>query len=128
MDWIQRTEAELYGEYKQAVLAFSDRKLVGDLVYQPHKQLPKTLELKNLRIHPQLRRRDLGHFMLRQAEVEARRTGQFDLIMVDARASQQDVLRLLQFTGYREVSRGIFLYDDNKEDVVFVKSLCSIAA
>ena len=68
--WLQRSEPELQGGYKGAILGFHNSHLIGDLVYQPHKQLPQTIEIKNLRIHPKLRRRDCAHFMLRQLEVE----------------------------------------------------------
>ena len=118
--WLQRSEPEFHAGYKQAVLAFSESRIVADAVYQPHKSLPRVLEIKNLRVHPNLRRRDFGHFMLRQVEVEARKTKQFDLMMIDARASQKDILTLLKFTGYKEIARTP-LYDSNEEDVVFSK-------
>ena len=121
--WLQRSEPELHMEYKHAILAFSDRKLVGDIVYQRHKQLAGTLEIKNLRVDEEIRRRDFGHFLLKQVEVEARRGG-YGLILGDARASQGDVISLLRFAGYREVARAQ-LYDSNEQDVVMGKPIKS---
>ncbi len=120
--WVQRAEAELYTEYKQAVMAFSDRTLVGNVIYQPHKQIQGVLELKNLRVHPELRRRDFGHFMLRQAETEARNSGRYSLMMIDTRADQKDMLALLIFSGFREIGR-TSLYDSGSEDVMLAKPL-----
>ena len=121
-DWLQRSEPEFYMEYKHAILAFSDRKLVGDLVFQPDKYLPKTLEIKNLRIHPDLRRRDFGHFMLRQLEEIAKKERKYSVIRADTRSTQKDIINLLKFTNYKELARAP-LYDSNEEDVIFVKSL-----
>ena len=120
--WLQKIEPEFYNGSKNAVLAFSDNKLVGDLVYQPHKSLVRSLELKNLRIHPDLRRRDFSHFMLKQIETEARNSGKYDQIISDTRASQEDVLRAFSFAGYQEIER-IALYDSNEEDVLVVNPL-----
>lgn len=125
--WLDRIRPELNAAYKQAVLAFSGNTLVGDVVYQPHKIQPRTLELKNLRVHPEMRRRDFGHFLLKQVEAEAMQTRRFDQMMIDARASQQDILKLLQFTGYREIAR-VPLYDSNEEDVILVKPLTQLEA
>ena len=69
-DWVQKAEAELFQGYKKAILALSDKKIVGDLIYQPHKNIQGVLEIKNLRVHEKLRKRDFGHFMLKQPESE----------------------------------------------------------
>lgn len=119
--WLQRSEPELHMAYKHAILAFSDRTLVGNVVYQKHKQLPKTLEIKNIRVDERIRRRDFGHFILKQVEAEAIKEG-YNLILCDARASQTDVLSLLKFSGFREIAR-VPLYDSNEEDIVIGKPI-----
>jgi ribosomal protein S18 acetylase RimI-like enzyme len=56
------------GKYKP-IIAISDGRVVGDVVYHV---LPNgTAEIKNFRIDEQYRNRDLGHFLLTQAEVES---------------------------------------------------------
>lgn len=120
--WLQRSEHEFHMAYKQAILAFSDKKLVGDLVYQPDKSLPKILEIKNLRIHPKLRKRDFGHFMLRQVEEIAKIAKKYNAIRIDTRTSQTNLIQLLKFTDYKELARAP-LYDSNEEDVIFTKPL-----
>lgn len=118
-DWVERSVHEILMGYKQAVLAFSEGRLVGDLVYQPHKELPDTLELKNLRMHPLLRGRGFGYFMIRQAEVE---NAGFSQVVCDVRASQIDVVNLFRHSKYKEVFRAP-LYNSSEEDIVFAKSL-----
>jgi len=119
-DWLQRAEAELFAEYKQAVLAFNGRVLVGDVVYQAHKQIPRVLEIKNIRVHPDMRRRDFGHFMLKQVEAEAKSSGQYEAVVVDARASQHEVITFLMFSGFKELGKRC-LYEENEQDVVMAK-------
>lgn len=50
-------------------IALVDGKIAGDAVYQTMAK-PGMIELKNLRIDPDYRNRDIGHFLLRQVEVE----------------------------------------------------------
>ena len=121
-DWVQRTEAELQSGYKQAILALSDNQLVGDLVYQPHKQLPRVREIKNLRVHPKLRRRDFAHFMLRQAEEHGKED--FDGVMIDSRTDNPSMIQFLAFCGYVPIAQ-TQLYNSNCPDVVMIKSFNS---
>lgn len=118
--WVERTEAELDSGYKGAVLAFSEAKLVGDLIYQPHKEISCFLELKNMRIHPQLRERKFAEFMLKQVEVENRE--KYDAIIVDARANQKEIIGFMESQGY-ETFATLPLYHDSVPDVVMIKYL-----
>jgi len=117
--WVQRTEAELQTGYKQVIMALSDNHLVGDLVYQKHKQLPRVREIKNLRVHPELRRRDFAHFMLRQAEEHERQ--KFDALLIDSRTDNPSMIEFLTFCGYTPIAQTP-LYDSNCPDVVMIKS------
>lgn len=91
---------------------------MGDLVYQPHKDIPRFLELKNLRVHPDFRVRDFGRFMLRQVEVEY--SG--DALLCDVRASQFDIVRFLESCGYTSLAP-CTLYDPNTPEIVMIKYL-----
>jgi ribosomal protein S18 acetylase RimI-like enzyme len=117
-DWVRRAVEETLAGYKQGIMAFNGEFLVGDLIFQPHKELPRTLELKNLRIHPKVKRRGFAYFMLKQAEAQNGYNG----IICDVRASQISVVNLLKLMDYKEVFRAP-LYDSREEDIVFVKSL-----
>ena len=119
-DWVQRAEYEIDVGYKVPILAFSGNKLVGDVIYQPHKQLPRVREIKNIRVHPALRGRAFAHFMLKQAEVENQ--DQYDALLVDARADQKDIIALLLHEGYVPLGQRA-LYDSNAVDVIMVKTL-----
>ncbi len=118
-DWVEKAVAEIDFGYKESILAFSDNTLIGDLIFQPHKTLARVMELKNMRIHPEFKRRYFGYFMLRQAEAESKN---YDMITCDTRSDRIDILNLLRLCGYREVSR-IPLYNSNTEDVIMSKIL-----
>ncbi len=116
-EWIDKVcIPELESGWKSAIVAWSDGKVIGDAIYQPHKQLPRTRELKNLRINPAYRRRDLAHFLIRQVEEED--NAGFDRILLDAQ--QPDVVQWLRFCGYRTVAN-MPLYDPNVVDTIMVK-------
>ncbi|MBI2449000.1 GNAT family N-acetyltransferase [Candidatus Pacearchaeota archaeon] len=119
-EWVQRTEHELDSGYKKAILAFSERYLVADLIYQQHKEAACFLELKNLRIHPAFRLRGFGRFMLRQVEVE--HAEQYEAIICDARANQSDTIKFLESCGYSPLIT-CPLYDQNTPEIVMIKSL-----
>lgn len=117
-DWVQRSEHELDSGYKKAVLAFSEGRLVGDLIYQPHKKIPRTREIKNIRVDPEVRRRYFANFMLRQAEVENKE--EFDSLVIDARSDHPVMLGLLRMAGYIPLASAS-LYDPKVKDVVMIK-------
>ncbi len=119
-EWVQRTESELIEGHKNSIIAFSESNLVGNVVYQRHKNLPSILELKNIRIHPELRQRYFAKFMLRQ--VEAENEGKYDAIMVDARQDQKEVIRFLGSCNYSQTLT-IPLYDSNVPDIIMTKFL-----
>jgi len=117
--WVQKAEAELFAEQKQAIMALSDNRLVGDIVFQQHKQLPRVRELRNLRVHPVLRGRYFGSFLLKQAEQGLGKD--FDLIMCDARSDQHNMTALLLRSGYTPITT-VNLYDNTYQDTIFTKA------
>ena len=118
-DWINRTMADLDSGYKRSIIALSNGVLVGDCVFQPHKQFPRIREVKNLRVHPNLRGRYFGVFMLKQAEVENR--GEYDAIIAEIRSNQSEIIEMVRFCGYTELAR-IPLYESHLEEVVMVRT------
>lgn len=109
---------EIENGWKTAIMAFCNGYVVGDAIYQQHKELPRTREFKNLRIHPKLRRRDLGHFLLRQVEEEEKET--FDRILVDVNTKRKETIAFFQWCGYKILYQD-FLYDNQNLDVIMIK-------
>jgi hypothetical protein len=119
-DWVQKCEHELDLGTKTPIVAYSNGHIAGNLIYQAHKQLPRIKEIKNLRIHPLVRRRNFAQFMLRQMELDQEEN--YDAIMVDARASQQDIITLFLIAGYTPLLKRT-LYDNHHQDIIMVKTL-----
>ena len=118
-NWVQKTESELDSGYKNAILAFSGGKIVGDLVYQQHKKNPRFLELKNLRVHPEIRERNFARFMLKQVEVENQN---YDAIIIDAPSEHPEIISFMQTEGYISLLSKP-LYDDGAPDIVMIKPI-----
>ena len=116
-EWVLRAEADIDRGRKKAILGFSNGNLAADLVLHWHEKLPGVVEIKNLRVDPDFRRRDFAHFMLRQAEVE--NPGCLAMIC-DVRQNQPEAIALLRFAGYVPVC-SVPLYDLNVPDNVMVK-------
>lgn len=116
--WTEKTRGELSSGIKHGILAYSNGIVVGDVVFQNHKELPKILEMKNIRIHPKLRGRNFASFMLKQAELEMFS----EAVIVDARANQKDMIDFLTSQGYFPVA-AISLYDSHNKDIVMVKPI-----
>jgi len=119
VDWTGKTEAELLTGIKKGVIAYNNEILAGDIICQPHKDLSgalNVLELKNIRIHPEVRGRRFASFMLRQAEIEF----PHDLVLADARKGQIDMISFLLSEGYKLIASSN-LYEPDVSDVVMVK-------
>lgn len=109
---------------KAALVAYEQGGVVGDIVWQPHKELPRTRELKNLRVDPSFRRRSLAYFLLRQAEAEGQ--GSFDRILCDTDKRQTSTMKLLRFAGYKSIGE-MPIYSSANMDVILVKELGPVA-
>jgi GNAT superfamily N-acetyltransferase len=122
-EWVHDTcIPEIDLGYKTGLIAYERNRVVGDIIFQPHKNLPKTREIKNLRVDPTFKRRDLAHFLLRQVEEENK--GDFERIVCDTDKRQSAVVKLLLFSGYRTIQETP-LYDSNNIDIIFHKEISS---
>lgn len=119
-EWIQRAEAEVESGWKTAVLAFYEGHLIGDLISQPHKEIPGFLELKNMRVHPDFRGRYFAKFMLRQAELDFG-AGK-DAIICDVPADQPNIIEFMQTCGYSPILITP-LYSASRKDIIMLKIL-----
>jgi len=118
MDWTEKVYCQLMNGEKSGIVAMSEGKIIGDLIYQ---NLDKgILELKNLRVHSSLGRRGFSNFMMNQLEIESLISGK-EGILLDTREDNMPIRNLLEFRGYDIISKEK-LYDD-KIDVSYFKKL-----
>ena len=114
---------DINNNWKTAIIAYSNGHVVGDVIFQKHKQLPKTREIKNLRINPDYRRRDLAHFLIRQAEEEDKES--FERILLDTDTKDTGIIRFLTFCGYKPIMK-MPLYSQHNMDLIFSKEFPQI--
>jgi hypothetical protein len=121
-EWLQRAESQMEKGEKEAILAFSGRKLAGDLVTQMCKDsgLGSLLEIKNARVHPDLRDRHFMTFMLKQ--LYRGYENKYDGMIVDVRASQPETLNYLVREGFAPIAKTT-LYEKNMEEITLFKPL-----
>jgi len=121
-DWLMKTEDELGREKKKAILAFSGRKLVGNLIHQVCRDsgLGMLAEIKNGRIHPEMRERYFMSFMFRQLYKEYE--GKYDGIIVDTRADQTGNKNFLISQKFIPIAN-LSLYEKNMQEIVMFKPL-----
>ncbi|MBI5803383.1 GNAT family N-acetyltransferase [Candidatus Pacearchaeota archaeon] len=115
-DWIIRTGEELSSGQKHGILAYSNGIVLGDIIFQKHKQVPNFYEIKNIRVLPELRGRHFAAFMLKQAELEMQNSA---AITIDARKEQGQIINFLASQKYIPIAE-VPLYDSHN-DVVMVK-------
>lgn len=109
---------DIENNWKTAIVAYSNKHVVGDAIFQKHKQLPRTREIKNLRINPEFRGRDLAHFLIRQVEEE--NNGSFDRIILDTDIKNISIVQFLSFCGYNPIMK-MPLYSEHNIDMIFSK-------
>ena len=123
--WITKTcLPELYFGSKKGCTAYANGIVIADVIVQPHKELPKTLEIKNMRVDKGFRRRDIAHFLMKQAEVYARQEG-YGQIIADFRAGKDysaGILNLILFCGFSILGKSE-LYHDGFLDYAIVRKL-----
>lgn len=116
--WVERASHEMDAGYKQAVMAFYNGKMVGDIVFQPHKEIDKILEIKNIRVHEEVRGRNVANFMLKQIEFNFK--NKYDAFIVDAPKEKQDIKGLLLSTGYVPIV-SVPLYSNQSVDIIYAR-------
>ena len=111
---------EIRVSYAKSVLAEMEGLIVGYIIYW---QLPKEVDIHNLAVHPEYRRRGIGRSLLSSAIDSA--TGQdSNRVTLEVRKSNQAAQQLYHSLGF--VERGIrkgYYSDDGEDAFVMVLDL-----
>lgn len=116
--WVtERCIPDIESGWKKVISVFYGKEIIGDAIFQPHKELPKTLEFKNMRIDQRFWRRGIGYFLLKQVEFSR---GENERIILDVDYRLGGTINFLKRCGYKILcSRR--LYDPNNLDVIMLK-------
>lgn len=125
--WADRTHAELRSGAKRAMIGVSQGDVVGMLVYQRHKRMQDTLELKNLTVRPDQRGRYLASFLLRNAELEGVRSYGCRTVVADAKTRNAGIHFFMLRHRYRVAGHADLYGLGAGNDVIYRKQLVGLA-
>ncbi|MCK4386570.1 MAG: GNAT family N-acetyltransferase [Candidatus Pacebacteria bacterium] len=115
--WLEKCKRELKLGYKKAFYATnSNEEIIGSIIFQPHKQENKILELKNLRVTSSYEQQGLGSLLEFLTELYAAENG-FKRIRGDAHP-ENPVITFMQKRGYR-IEAQESLYTAKKEIILY---------
>lgn len=119
--WSERTHGQLKSDAKRAMVAIERGNIIGLVLYQKHRDLADTLEVKNISVHPGFRGRCLASVLLRNAEIEGSRDFRTRNVVVDAKASNAGIRFFLLRHRYL-IQDTVDLYKlGSGQDLVFKK-------
>lgn len=118
--WLGKVEAELPTGNRYALLAQLNNRAVGAIIWRQG-SLPGITDIRNISIHPGVKGRYFGAFLLRQVEycIGEQASGE-NTICVDTKATNRDMIGFLTSQGYR-ITGTRELYDDGRPDVLLQK-------
>lgn len=122
-DWAQKTYGELKKENKRAIIALSNKEIVGVTVYQQHKKYKQDLEVKNLTVRPDARGRYVASFLLRNTEIEGAKEFASRYAVCDAKAKNFSIRSFLLKNNYRTIANQDLYGLGAGEDIVYRKNL-----
>ena len=120
--WLERCRSELESGYKKAYYASDmNSRLIGSIVFQPHKQDPVVLEIKNLRVATEFIRHGVGSVLELLAEHYAKGLN-FRNIQLDTHEGNDEVIRFFTHKGF-QMERKEHIYTQSSQEIVLCKAL-----
>lgn len=116
-EWLERAEAQMFAGTKHVLICRCDSRLAATLTWQTHPKEPFTAELKNMRVLPEYRGLDIGRFLLKAFERDARAT--HSLARCDMGTGNGNAAFFVRH-GWRQVDL-LDLYGSGARDVMMVK-------
>jgi ribosomal-protein-alanine N-acetyltransferase len=105
---------ELQVACARSILAETDRTIVGYVLYW---LLPGAIDIHNLAVHVDYRRRGIARILLRSVVKEARRQS-VSRVMLEVRQSNVPAQKLYQAMGFKITGMRKGYYSDNGEDAL----------
>jgi GNAT superfamily N-acetyltransferase len=98
--WGERLHRELADGFKHAMVAYNRRSVAGSVIFKQGDD-PRVLNVRRIAIRPIEEGRGIASFLLRSAEVEAkRRFADLQTVRVDAKVSNRAIRGFLNHSGY----------------------------
>lgn len=121
--WLAKVEQELVDGNRYALHAQMGTQSIGAVIWRPRASEPNVLDIRNISIHPDVKGRYFGAFMLRNVEwLMLENYPDATRIEVDTKTTNADMLSFLARQGY-EVTGINDLYDSGRPDVLLRKTI-----
>jgi len=114
--WLEKCFRELNEGYKKAFVCGVDSTIIGEIIFQPHKEIPDVLEIKNIRVEPEYQGRKVFSRLLDKTEEYAVRN-KFRKIICDTHSNNDEMINVLRKNGF-VAEREECLYDDRLETIL----------
>jgi ribosomal protein S18 acetylase RimI-like enzyme len=123
LSWLQKVESELCSGKKHSILAVEKNQIIGVVVYQKHKLLRGTLEIKNLTVRPDKAGRHIGSFLMKNAEREGGIHFKADTVVCDTKRNNLAVRTFLFSQKYLLLGHQDLYGKKGGDDFVYLKKI-----
>jgi len=119
--WLKKAEFELKTGYKKAFYVTDLNNIIASIVFQPHKQDKKVLEIKNIRVSPNKQGKNIGEQLCENTE-ELAKQNKFQIIQVDTRQTNTQTIEFFLKQGFK-IKKITALYSKKDKDVILTKKV-----
>ena len=114
--WVDKCFKELERGYKKAFAYKINDNIVGNIIFQKHKENPHVLEIKNCRVEPEYRRQHIFTELYNLVERYAKDYG-FKKIICDTHSDNTTFIRTMEGMGFKR-KREETLYSQRLETIL----------
>lgn len=125
IDWGQKAYDETLSGLKRHMVLFDREEVVGDVVYQRHKQDPHVLEIKRIALQPSARGRYFASVLVQNAEIEGALEFGTTIVRGDSKVDNP-IKHFLRKRGYKKVGQTDLYGLGTGEDIIWEKDLTPV--
>jgi len=114
--WVEKCKRELELGNKKGLVIRDQDKIIAEMIFQPHKDDNKILEIKSARVDENYRGRGYFGIFLAEAEKYARKNG-LKRIMIDCHSDQMKIVETTLKYGF-SLESNEKLYNDKLESIL----------
>ena len=119
--WVAKCKSELISNYKKCFFVEKNKKIIGSIIFQPHKKEKNILEIKNFRVSLEHRGKGIGSRLYNEIERYARERG-FKIIQIDTHEDNQELIEFLIKKSFKVIERKS-LYEKTRVEIILQKNL-----
>ncbi|MFA5060934.1 MAG: GNAT family N-acetyltransferase [Candidatus Pacearchaeota archaeon] len=116
--WVKKCKKELISGYKQSFYV-TDKKIIGVIIFQPHKEQENVLEIKHFSIEKNYWDKGIGSLLLDLLEDYFRKTS-FKNIRVDTHEENTNLINFFKRKGFKTIKKE-YLYNPLQKEIILQK-------